>query len=79
MILKFYRVLYRPLSTSLTVYNKEETDKKDGFLSRVLGPQSCVASSTTNRWTMFLPAFATHIALGAPYGWSAVSEMVFFN
>ena len=28
---------------------------------------------STNRWGMFIPAFATHVCLGAPYGWSAVS------
>ena len=25
------------------------------------------------RWLMLLPAFAAHVCLGAPYGWSAVS------
>ena len=28
----------------------------------------------TNRWSMLLPAVATHISLGAPYGWSAISS-----
>ena len=28
----------------------------------------------TSRWSMLLPAVATHISLGAPYGWSAISS-----
>jgi len=31
------------------------------------------APEGTNRWFMFLPAFTTHVCLGAPYGWSAIS------
>ena len=46
------------------------------ILCRVLGPQSSLGTSKTNRWMMFAPAFATHIALGASYGWSAVSATV---
>ena len=30
----------------------------------------------TNRWSMLLPAVATHISLGAPYGWSAISAQL---
>ena len=26
-----------------------------------------------SRWSMFVPAFCTHLCLGAPYGWSAIS------
>lgn len=28
----------------------------------------------TSRWSMLVPAVATHISLGAPYGWSAISS-----
>ena len=31
---------------------------------------------TTNRWTMFVHAFCTHVCLGAPYGWSAISAQL---
>ena len=53
--------------------------KKDGynkgFFDRILGPDSSIADkSFTNRWAMFVPAFGTHICLGAPYGWSAISS-----
>ena len=30
-------------------------------------------SGKANRWSMFVPAFVTHVCLGAPYGWSAIS------
>lgn len=49
-------------------------EKKDGFLAKTFGPESSIAQpSFKNRWAMFVPAFATHICLGAPYGWSAIS------
>ncbi len=46
-----------------------------GALSRLLGPESAIARDPdkVNRWSMFAPAFATHLCLGAPYGWSAIS------
>ncbi len=49
---------------------------KGGILSRLMGPESAVGSASTNRWAMFLPAFATHVCLGAPYGWSAISAQL---
>merc|ERR1719458_1649980 len=30
--------------------------------------------SKINRWSMFVPAFAIHVSLGAPYAWSAISS-----
>ena len=42
-----------------------------GWLSK----QASVARpDSVNRWTMVLPAFATHLAIGSPYGWSIASE-----
>ena len=29
-----------------------------------------------NRWAMLVPAFATHVCLGAPYGWSSISAQL---
>ncbi|XP_023327563.1 uncharacterized protein LOC111700759 [Eurytemora carolleeae] len=55
--------------------NKEEK-KKSGLLSSVFGLESNIAGPNTNRWTMFVPAFATHVCLGAPYGWSAISSLL---
>lgn len=45
------------------------------FEKSLLGPDAAIAENPekTNRWAMFLPAFATHVCLGAPYGWSAIS------
>jgi hypothetical protein len=52
----------------------QQQDKDSSLFARLLGPQSAVASPAfTNRWAMFGPAFATHVCLGAPYGWSAIS------
>ena len=28
------------------------------------------------RWTMLVPAVTTHMCLGAPYGWSAISSQL---
>jgi len=51
-----------------------QTDLADqGLIGRLFGPSSNIGASSTNRWTMFAPAVLTHISLGAPYGWSAIS------
>merc|ERR1712029_628891 len=45
-------------------------DKSDGLFA----PDAAVdKTGKANRWSMFVPAFVTHVCLGAPYGWSAVS------
>ena len=54
----------------------DSAEKKGGMLDRVFGLESNTAKEGTNRWTMFLPAFCTHVALGAPYGWSAISAQL---
>ena len=54
---------------------KKDGENKQGFFSKLLSPDSSIADkSFTNRWAMFVPAFGTHICLGAPYGWSAISS-----
>lgn len=53
-----------------------EPSQPSGPLERLLGLASNTASPTTNRWTMFVPAFCTHVCLGAPYGWSAISAQL---
>jgi len=47
---------------------------KAGIVSKLYGPESNEGSPTTNRWSMFMPAVLTHVSLGAPYGWSAISS-----
>jgi MFS family permease len=47
--------------------------KPSGLLDKLFGFESNTASPSTNRWSMFIPAFSTHVCLGAPYGWSAIS------
>jgi len=44
------------------------------MFSKVYGPESNEGTASTNRWTMFGPALLTHVSLGAPYGWSAISS-----
>lgn len=44
--------------------------KSTGFF----GPDAVIdKTGKVNRWSMFVPAFLTHLCLGAPYGWSAIS------
>ncbi|CAN0231456.1 unnamed protein product [Pylaiella littoralis] len=48
-----------------------------GFLSRVMGKESCVASPDfTNRWAMVAPAFLTHMCIGSPWAWSVISGTI---
>ena len=50
--------------------SRDASTESTGFLS----PDAAVdRTGKVNRWSMFVPAFLTHICLGAPYGWSAVS------
>jgi len=53
-----------------------EPVKQSGLIDRLFGLSSNTAGPTTNRWTMFVPAFCTHVCLGAPYGWSAISAQL---
>ena len=62
--------------TSLLPSRLSTTDSApppSGLLDRLLGLASNTAAPSTNRWAMFIPAFCTHVCLGAPYGWSAIS------
>jgi len=67
------------LETSLTgqssqIVPAQLASTKAGLLSRLYGPESDEGSPSTSRWSMFLPAVLTHVSLGAPYGWSAISS-----
>lgn len=67
----------RYLSLSKTRSADGDGKKEGGLLSRWLGPTSATLeaapSSPGFRWAMLAPAFAAHVCLGAPYGWSAIS------
>ncbi len=70
---------HRSASTDGSPAVKQANKQGDGggLFARLLGPESAVASpSFSNRWSMFAPAFATHVCLGAPYGWSAISAQL---
>ena len=49
----------------------DDSAKPGGFF----GPDAARANPDAkfSRWLMFLPAFGTHMCIGAPFGWSAVS------
>jgi len=59
-------------STRLSSTDTKDEDK--GLFGRLFGPASNLGTPSTNRWGMFAPAVLTHISLGAPYGWSAISS-----
>jgi len=71
------KLLLSRLKYDLQVVNvrcaSTEKDQDSGIFGRLFGPKSNIASASTNRWGMFVPAILTHISLGAPYGWSAIS------
>ena len=56
--------------------SNKPTPSKSGIFESMFGLASNTASPSTNRWTMFVPAFCTHVCLGAPYGWSAISAQL---
>lgn len=46
-------------------------------MSRLFGPESNEASKDfKSRWLMVVPAFVTHMCLGAPYAWSIVADQI---
>eukprot|EP00794_Sanderia_malayensis_P017685 gene17685-19451_t len=52
----------------------ESKPEKKSFFKRFFGPESSVASENfKSRWLVAIPAFATHMCIGAPYAWSAMS------
>ena len=54
--------------------NTENKSEKKTFFQKFFGPESVVASPNfKSRWLVALPAFATHMCIGAPYAWSAMS------
>ena len=57
----------RPLSIS-SKFSQEQSTSSDNSSNN-----TPPATPTTNRWLMLLPAFAAHVCIGAPYGWSAIS------
>jgi len=61
--------------TSTTSLSTEPA-KPSGPIDRLFGLASNIAGPGTNRWTMFVPAFCTHVCLGSPYGWSAISAQL---
>ena len=61
----------RCLSLCPNLKSLEDNIQKSSFISKLplYGAEKSIADKKfTNRWAMFVPAFATHICLGAPYG-----------
>jgi len=53
--------------------DQKSSHVRAGILDRLFGESSNIATSGTNRWSMFVPAFLIHLCLGVGYGWSALS------
>ena len=70
------RSLCRLSSVNIRQMSSDSNEKPPGFLEKTFGLASNTGSPNTNRWTMFLPAFCTHVCLGALYGWSAISAQL---
>ena len=52
-------------------------EKPKGFLNSWYGRESNEASADfTSRWLMTIPAFATHMCIGSPYGWSLMGDVL---
>ena len=61
----------RCLSLCPNLKSLDDSIEKSSFTSKLplYGAEKSIADQKfTNRWAMFVPAFATHICLGAPYG-----------
>jgi len=72
-------LLHKPVTSSTFRYSSSDEGSlpaKSGPLESMFGLASNTADPGTNRWTMFVPAFCTHVCLGAPYGWSAISAQL---
>jgi len=73
--LQVCRVLNSQNALQKRLLSSSTEDKKpSGLMDKVFGLESNTAGPSTNRWSMFIPAFCTHVCLGAPYGWSAISS-----
>jgi len=54
--------------------NNSAPPPKMSTFDKLFGPQTVEAKATfRNRWLMVLPAFFTHMCIGSPWAWSAMS------
>lgn len=66
-----------PLSTVSKRSESSEPEVPQSFFDKWMGPQTVDADpSFTNRWLMVVPAFSTHMCIGSPWAWSALSGTV---
>ena len=68
--------LSRVSSVNIRQISSDTEKKPGGFFEKTFGLSSNTGRPDTNRWSMFVPAFCTHVCLGAPYGWSAISAQL---
>ena len=60
-------------STTTTISSSSSTPKK-GIFANLLDEKNVEAPpSFTKRWLIAIPAFATHMCIGSPWGWSVMS------
>lgn len=63
--------------SSVTTPTPEPPKEKKGLFDRIFGAEASIAPENfTNRWAMAVPAFLTHLSLGAPYAWSLMADLV---
>lgn len=67
----------RSFSSEVDSKNKNETKPKSGLWNKYFGFDSNVASPDfKSRWLMVVPAFATHMAIGSPWAWSMMADVL---
>lgn len=55
----------------------EPPKEKKGWFDRIFSAEASIAPENyRNRWAMAIPAFITHVSLGAPYAWSLMADLV---
>jgi MFS family permease len=69
------RFLFSTSGTPTTDDKPQTKEPEQSWFMKKFGPHTCRADkdSKISRWAMIAPAFATHMCIGSPYGWSSIS------
>lgn len=71
---KGVRTVSSTTSRHLSNSPDETSSNSPSFFAKHFGPNAAQASpGFKKRYMMFIPAFSTHMCIGAPFGWSAIS------
>jgi MFS family permease len=70
-------VSVRAFSAQATPPSDSKDKAKLGLWDKMFGVESNVAPENfKNRWLMVVPAFATHMAIGSPWAWSIMADVI---